>query len=53
MIVPELTVRKGKVVWDLNGRAGQRLENVPIRPEEVGQVATCRIERFLWARRGP
>ena len=23
MIVPELTVRKGRVVWDLNGRAGQ------------------------------
>jgi len=23
MIVPELTIRKGRVVWDLNGRASQ------------------------------
>jgi dihydroorotase len=29
MIVPELTVRKGKVVWDLNGRAGQSWKTFP------------------------
>ena len=29
MIVPELTVRKGKVVWDLNGRAGQDWKTFP------------------------
>jgi dihydroorotase len=29
MIVPELTVRKGRVVWDLNGRAGQSWKTFP------------------------
>ena len=53
-LVCELTLRAGRVAWDLNGRAGRQLEIVRLRPEvthrgdtkslEVGQVVFHEIE---------
>ncbi len=39
LIVPELTIRKGAVVWDLNGTAGQDWQTFPYKKREAPAAA--------------
>jgi dihydroorotase len=39
LIVPELTIRKGAVVWDLNGIAGQDWQTFPYKKREAPAAA--------------
>jgi dihydroorotase len=39
LLVPELTIRKGAVVWDLNGTAGQDWQTFPYKKREAPAAA--------------
>ena len=39
LLVPELTIRKGAIVWDLNGTAGQDWQTFPYKKREAPAAA--------------